>query len=92
VVTLSSSDTDKELELLFLSRPRHPISHISEPSPSSDSDQFEDWPEANDMAMSAYVALTVDVSSCHASTVNALRGNRKFYWCPPPEEFEKGKY
>jgi hypothetical protein len=60
VVTLSSSGTEEALELLFLSPPRDFVSHISEPSYSSGSDQFDDWPEANDIAVSAYVALIAD--------------------------------
>jgi hypothetical protein len=44
VVTLSSSDTEEALELLFLSPDRNPVSHVYEPSLSSGSDQYEDWP------------------------------------------------
>jgi hypothetical protein len=73
VVTLSSSDTEEALELLFLSPPRDSVSHISEPSYSSGSDQFDDWPEANDIAVSVYVALIADASSSRISTVNAPR-------------------
>jgi hypothetical protein len=58
VVTLSSSGTEEALELLFSGPPHDSISHVSEPTCSSDSDQFNDWPEANDTAVSVYVALT----------------------------------
>jgi hypothetical protein len=72
VVALLSSDTEEALELLFLSPPRGPASHVSEPSYGFSSDQFKDWPEANDAAVSVYVALTVDVSRSRTSLVNAL--------------------
>jgi hypothetical protein len=48
-----------------------------EPSSCSDSDFFEDWPEANDTVASVYVALTVDASSSHASTIDASCGDRE---------------
>jgi hypothetical protein len=71
VVALSSSDTKEALELLFLSPPRGPASHVSESSSGSGSDQFEDWPEANNAAVSVYVALTADVPRSRTSPVNA---------------------
>jgi hypothetical protein len=74
VVSLLSSDTEEALELLFLSPPHDPVSHISEPSCSSSSDQFEDWPKANDTVASVYVALTMDASISRTLTVNALHG------------------
>jgi hypothetical protein len=77
VVTLSSSSTEEALELLFLSPPRDPVSHFSEPSCSSGSDQLEDWPKVNDTTVSVYVALTADVSNSCTSTVNAPRDERK---------------
>jgi hypothetical protein len=52
VVALWSSDTKEALELLFLSSPRGPASRVSEPSSGFGSDQFEDWPKANDAALS----------------------------------------
>jgi hypothetical protein len=73
VVTLSSSD--EALELLFLSPTHVSVSHVVEPSSNSDSDLFEDWPEANDTTTSVYVALTMDVLSSHSSTINAPRGD-----------------
>jgi hypothetical protein len=73
VVTLSSSGTKEALELLFLSPHHDLVFHVLEPSCSSGSDQFNDWPEANDTAQSVYVALTANASSSHILTVNALR-------------------
>jgi hypothetical protein len=75
VVTLSPSDTEQALELLFPSLTHDSISRISEPSSSSGSDQFKDWPKANETMVSAYVALTVDASSSCTSIVNASLGN-----------------
>jgi hypothetical protein len=40
---------------------------------SFDSDVFDDWPKANDMAASVYVVLTVDALSSHVSMVDNLR-------------------
>jgi hypothetical protein len=71
VVTLSSSDTEEALELLSLSRSHGPPSRPSDHCSSSGNDLFEDWPEANDMAISVYVALTVDALSSRASTATA---------------------
>jgi hypothetical protein len=71
VVALSSSDTGEALELLFLSSPRVLASHVLEPSYGFNSDQFEDWPEANDTMVSVYVALTMDVLRFRTSPVNA---------------------
>jgi hypothetical protein len=48
-----------------------------EPSSSSSSELFKDWPEANDIAMSVYVALTAEGLSSHASMVDAPRGRQK---------------
>jgi hypothetical protein len=82
VVTLSSSDTQEDLELLSLS-PAHGLSSrpsegdAQEPPSSSGSDLFEDWPEANDMATSIYVALTTEASSSCPSMANAPRGRQK---------------
>jgi hypothetical protein len=76
VVTLSSSNTKKALEFLFLSSNCDPLSRVSKPSSSSDNDLFEDWPEANDMATSVYVALIADASSSHALIVDAPRGDQ----------------
>jgi hypothetical protein len=56
VVSLSSSDTKEALEFLSL-RTAHGLSSrlskgdVQKPSSSSSSDLFEDWPEANDMAV-----------------------------------------
>jgi hypothetical protein len=77
VVPLLSSDTEEELELLFLSPPRGPASHVSEPFSSSGSDQFDDWPEANDTTASVYVALTTYVLSSHISIVNSPHDDRE---------------
>jgi hypothetical protein len=77
VVTLSSSSTEEALELLFSSPPHDPISHVSKPSCSFGSDQFDDWPKANDTAASVFVALTVDALSSCISTINAPRDERK---------------
>lgn len=40
------------------------------------SDLFEDWPKANDTAVSVSIALTADASSSRASTANVPRGDR----------------
>jgi hypothetical protein len=81
-VTSSSSDIDEALAFLSLS-PAHGLSYrlsegdAREPSLSSGSDLFEDWPEANDMAVSIYVTLTMEASSSHASMADAPRGKQK---------------
>jgi hypothetical protein len=74
VVTLSSSDTEEALELLSLSPACGPYSRLSEPSSSSDSDLLEDWPEANDISVSVYIALITDASSSRTSAINAPHG------------------
>jgi hypothetical protein len=78
MMTLSSSDTEEGLKLLFLSPPCIPVSHVSKPFPRSGSYQFKDWPEAN-MAMSAEVALIADALSSPASTVSTPRGGQKSF-------------
>jgi hypothetical protein len=55
--------------LLSLSPAHGPHSPLSKFHSSCGSNLFDDWPEANDMAASVYVALTVDALSSHASTV-----------------------
>jgi hypothetical protein len=72
MVNPSSSDTEEVLDLLFLSPARGHHSPALNLHSGSDSDAFEDWLEANDMAASVYVALTTDALSSHASTVDAL--------------------
>jgi hypothetical protein len=74
MVTLSSRDTKEALELLPLSPACGPHSRLFEPSSNSGSDLFKDWPEANDMAVSVYVALTMDASSSRTSATNAPHG------------------
>jgi hypothetical protein len=81
VVTISSSDTEEALELLSLDPCCNLASQVSggnvcEPLSSSGSDLFEDWPEANDMATSTYVTLTVEASSSLISTADAPCGDR----------------
>jgi hypothetical protein len=71
VATLSSSDTEEASELLSLSPAHGPHSPFSELLSSSGGDLFDDWPEANDMAMSVYVALAADALSSHTSMVGA---------------------
>jgi hypothetical protein len=56
-----------------------PHSPASNPRSGSDSDEFENWPEVNDMAASVYVALTADALSSHASMVDALCDVRESY-------------
>jgi hypothetical protein len=73
VETLSPSDAEEALELLSLSPAHGPHSRLSEPT-SSSSNLFEDWPEANDMVASVYVALTADASHSRMSAVNAPHG------------------
>jgi hypothetical protein len=63
MVNLSSSDTEEALELLSLSSACGYHSPLLNLWSSSDSELFEDWPKANDMAASVYVALTADVLS-----------------------------
>jgi hypothetical protein len=46
VVTLSFSDTEEVLELLFPNPDHDLVSRVSEPSSCSGSDLFEDWPKA----------------------------------------------
>jgi hypothetical protein len=70
-VTLLSSNTEEALEILCQSPTHGPPSRPLDPYSSSSSDMFEDWPEANDMATSVYVALTMDASSSRASTATA---------------------
>jgi hypothetical protein len=77
VVTLSSSDTKKALELLSLNPSCGSHSRLSKPSSSSGSDLFKDWSKANDMATSVYVALTIDASSSCTPAVNAPHGERE---------------
>jgi hypothetical protein len=48
VVTLSSSDTEEALELLFPSPDHDLVSRVSKPSSCSGSDLFDVWTEAND--------------------------------------------
>jgi hypothetical protein len=77
MVTLSYSDTEEALELLSLSPVCGPHSRLSEPSSTFSSDLFEDWPKVNDMSTSVYVALIVDASNSHASTVGAPCGDQE---------------
>jgi hypothetical protein len=74
MVDLSSSDTEEVLELLSLSPTCGYHSPLSNLRSSSDSDLFEDWPEANDMAASVYVALIADALSSRVSTTDSLCG------------------
>jgi hypothetical protein len=75
VVDLSSSDTEALLDSLSIS-PAHD-SLVSRPRMGSDGDSFEDWPEANDMAASVYILLSVDASSSRSPAVNAPRDGQK---------------
>jgi hypothetical protein len=82
VVTLSSSNTEEALELLSSNPAPRLSSRLSggdapEPSSSSGSDLFKDWPEANDMVVSVYVVLTMETSSSCASTADAPRDRLK---------------
>jgi hypothetical protein len=72
VVNLSSSDTKEALDLLFLSLAHGPHSSASNPRSGFDSDMLEDWPKVNNMAATAYVALTADASSSRASTIDTV--------------------
>jgi hypothetical protein len=69
VVDLSSSDTEALLDSLFVSTTCD--SPSSRPCARSDGDSFKDWPKANDMAASVYVALSADASISRMPTVNA---------------------
>jgi hypothetical protein len=60
------------LELLSLSPTRGCHSLLLNLRSSSNSDLFKDWPEANDMATSVYVALAADALNSHASKVDSL--------------------
>jgi hypothetical protein len=77
LVDMSSSDTEEALALLSLSPARGCDSPILNLRSSSDSDLLECWLEANGMAVSVYVALTVDASSFRATTVSALHDSRE---------------
>jgi hypothetical protein len=72
VASLSSSGTNEASELLSLS-PAHG------PHSSSRIDLFVDWPKANNMAMSVYVALTAYASSSLMSTVGAPHYTQKSF-------------
>jgi hypothetical protein len=78
VVTLLSSDA---LELLFLSPTHGPPSQRSNPYSSSGSNLFEDWPEANNVVVSVYVALTIDASGSCASTATAPHDGQESHAC-----------
>jgi hypothetical protein len=77
MVDLSSSDTEEVLELLSLSPACGYHSPPSNLRSSSDSDLFEDWPEANDVVASVNIVLTVDALSSRASTVDSPCGSQK---------------
>jgi hypothetical protein len=70
MVNPSSSDTEEVLDLLFLSPARGHHSLALNLHLGSDSDAFEDWLKANDMAASVYVALTTDALSSRVSTID----------------------
>jgi hypothetical protein len=67
-----SSDTKEALESLFLSPARDSCSPVAQVCLSSNCKLFEDWPEANDMAASIYVALSVDALTSCASVVDSM--------------------
>jgi hypothetical protein len=75
MVDLLSSDTEEALKLLPLSPAHGYHSPLSNLRSSSDSELFEDWPEANDMATSVCVVLTADALGSHASTTDSLCGS-----------------
>jgi hypothetical protein len=77
VASLSSSDTEEALELLSLTPTRGPHYPLSDLRLSCGSDLFDDWPEANDMAASVYVALTADASGSRTSIVSAPHCTQK---------------
>jgi hypothetical protein len=77
MVDLSSSDTEDGLKLLPLSHAHGYHSPLSNLRSSSNSKLFEDWPEANDMDASVYIALATDIYSSRASTTDSLRGSKK---------------
>jgi hypothetical protein len=72
MVHLSSSDTEEALDLFFLCPAHGPHFAILSPCSGFDKDAFNDWPEANVMAASVYVALTADALISRASTVDNL--------------------
>jgi hypothetical protein len=72
MVNPSSSDTEEALDLVFLSPTHCPCSPASNLLSGSNSDVFKDWPEANNMVVSVYVALTADALSSRASTTDNL--------------------
>jgi hypothetical protein len=51
--------------------------NVHEPSSCSSNDLFEDWPEANDMAVSVYVTLTVEALGALVPTTDAPLGRWK---------------
>jgi hypothetical protein len=67
-----SSDTDEALDSLFLSPARDSHSPVAQVCSSSDSELFEDWPEANDTTASVYIALSADALSSRASVVDSV--------------------
>jgi hypothetical protein len=79
LVSLSSRDIEEALELFSLGPTRGPHSPLLELCSSSGSDLFDDWPKANDMVASVYVALTADASSSCASTVSAPHCTQKSF-------------
>jgi hypothetical protein len=79
VVSLSSSDIEEALEFLSLCPARGPHSPLSELYSCSGSDLFDDWPKANDMAVSVYVALMTDALSSRASAFSAPHCTRKSF-------------
>jgi hypothetical protein len=75
VVDLSSSDTEALLDSLFVSPACD--SAVSRPCMGSDGDSFEDWPKANDIVTSVYVALSPDSLTSHAPTIGSPCDGRK---------------
>jgi hypothetical protein len=74
-VDVSSSDTEYLLNSLFLSPACDSLSVHRRPS--SDTDSFESWPEANIMVTCVYVALSAEASSSCRPAIDALGDNWK---------------
>jgi hypothetical protein len=81
MVDLSSSNTEEAIELLSLSPARGYPSLLSNLRSSSNSDLFEDWPEANNMAASV---CCIDCRCFEFPCINSqfpMRWPKLLCWC-----------
>jgi hypothetical protein len=75
VVDVSSSNIEDQLNSLFLSPACDSLSLCR--CAGSDANSFKSWPEANNMAVSVYVELSVDALSSRKHAIDAPRDNRR---------------